>query len=148
MAEKKILIVDTDASHLDFLTQLFKPARFKIIRAKDGVEAHEKFNEERPDLVILEALLPRLHGFDLTKKLTQESRGEVPIIIITGLYKGSHYRHEAISSFGATDYFEKPYDKEKLLNTVLSLLNEEEEIQDELPDSEAIVQNLSKRIKK
>ena len=148
MAEKKLLIVDTDASHLDFLAQLFKPHRFKITRAKDGVEAHEKFKEERPDLVILEALLPRLHGFDLTKKLAQESRGEVPIIIITGLYRGVHYRHEAISSFGATDYFEKPYDKEKLLNTVLRLLNEEEEIRDELPDSEDIVQNLAKRIKK
>lgn len=148
MPEKKILIVDTDASHLDFLTQLFKPHRFKITRAKDGVEAQDKFKGDRPDLVILEALLPKLHGFDLTKKITQETRGEVPVIIITGLYRGTSYRHEAISSFGAKEYFEKPYDKEKLLNTVLSLLDEEEEIQDELPDSEAIVAHLTKRIKK
>ena len=148
MADKKILIVDTDASHLDFLAQLFKPHRFKIVRAKDGIEAQDKFKEERPDLVILEALLPKLHGFDLTKKITQETRGEVPVIIVTGLYRGSHYRHEAISSFGAKEYFEKPYDKEKLLAAVLSMLNEEEEIQDELPDSDAIVEHLSKRIKK
>lgn len=148
MPDKKILIVDTDASHLDFLAQLFKPHRFKVTRAKDGVEAQDKFKEERPDLVILEALLPKLHGFDLTKKITQETRGEVPVIIITGLYRGPHYRHEAMSSFGAKEYFEKPYDKEKLLNTVLSLLDEEEEIQDDLPDSDAIVSHLAKRIKK
>jgi FixJ family two-component response regulator len=68
-------------------------------------------------------------------------------VIVTGLYRGAQYRHEAISSFGASDYFEKPYDSEKLLNSVLNLLNEEEEIEEDLPDSASIMEKLSQRIK-
>jgi DNA-binding response OmpR family regulator len=147
MAEKKILIVDYDVQSLESLAQIFKAYKLKIIKATDGLSAYEKFKSEKPDLVILEAILPKLHGFDLTKKISQESKGSVPIVIVTGLYRGAQYRHEAISSFGASDYFEKPYDSEKLLNSVLNLLNEEEEIEEDLPDSASIMEKLSQRIK-
>lgn len=147
MAEKKILIVDYDAQSLESLVQLFKAYKLKIIKATDGLSAYEKFKSEKPDLVILEAILPKLHGFDLTKKISQESKGSIPIVIVTGLYRGAQYKQEALSSFGASDYFEKPYDSEKLLSSVLNLLNEEEDIEEDLPDSDSIVEKLSKRIK-
>jgi DNA-binding response OmpR family regulator len=147
MAEKKILIVDYDAQSLESLVQLFKAYKLKIIKATDGLSAYEKFKSEKPDLVILEAILPKLHGFDLTKKISQESKGSIPIVIVTGLYRGAQYKEEALSSFGASDYFEKPYDSEKLLSSVLNLLNEEEDIEEDLPDSDSIVEKLSKRIK-
>jgi DNA-binding response OmpR family regulator len=147
MAEKKILIVDYDAQSLESLVQLFKAYKIKIIKAADGLSAYEKFKSEKPDLVILEAILPKLHGFDLTRRISQESKGSIPIVIVTGLYRGAQYKHEALSSFGASDYFEKPYDGEKLVSSVLNLLNEEEDIEEDLPDSASIVEKLSQRIK-
>ncbi|MGB8953173.1 MAG: response regulator [Candidatus Aminicenantales bacterium] len=147
MAEKKILIVDYDSQSLQALSSLFRPHNFQILTATDGVSAYEKFVSEKPDLVLMEAILPKLHGFDLTKKITQESRGSVPVIIVTGLYKGPQYRHEALANYGASEYFEKPYDQGKLINSVLSLLKEKVDIWLELPDPDTVVEHLARRLK-
>jgi DNA-binding response OmpR family regulator len=147
MTEKKILIVDYDPTSLNLLVQMFEPGRFQVIQATDGQSAYEKFKEDKPDVVILEAILPKMHGFDLTKRISEDSRGRVPVIIVTGLYRGPQYRMEALSTFGAADYFEKPVDKEKLLRTVSSLLSEEEEIEEDLPGVDQVLQALSLRLK-
>jgi DNA-binding response OmpR family regulator len=147
MTDKKILIVDYDSGILESLSSFFEPYKFQIIKASDGQSAYEKFKKEKPDVVILEAILPKIHGFDLTKRISEETHGRVPVIIVTGLYRGPQYRLEALSTFGASDYFEKPVDKEKLLRSVMTLLEEEEDIEEDLPDSEAIIRDLSQRIK-
>jgi DNA-binding response OmpR family regulator len=147
MADKKILIVDYDNSSLESLTRLFEPYKFQIIKAADGQAAYEKFREEKPDIIILEAILPKIHGFDLTKRISEETHGRVPVIIVTGLYRGPQYRLEALSTFGAADYFEKPVDRDRLLRSVMGLLEEEEDIEEDLPDSEDIIRNLSQRTK-
>jgi len=146
MTTKKILIVDFNPQNLEALVQLFKPYKFNIIKAMDGMEAYDKFKEEKPDLVILEAILPKLHGFELTEKITQETKGRIPVVIVTGVYRGPQYRHEALASFGAADYFEKPFDKEKLINSVLGLLKEEAEIWVDLPSPEAVTEFLTKKL--
>ena len=155
MAKKIILVADYDKRSLDSITQLFKPHNYEIISATDGVSAYEKFKTQMPDLVIIEGMLPRLHGFDLTQKIFQETKGETPVIIVTGVYKGPQYRNEAIRNLGASDYFEKPYDKSRLVKSVTSLLKddvevEEEEITDipDLPDAESVVEGLSQKLKK
>lgn len=145
MIDKKILIVDYDAVSLEILAGILEPCKFQIIKAADGQAAYEKFKEEKPDAVILEAILPKIHGFDLTKRITEESRGRVPVIIVTGLYRGPQYRLEALSTFGATDYFEKPVDKERLVRTVMSLLSEEEEIEEDLPHPDQVLRALAQR---
>jgi DNA-binding response OmpR family regulator len=147
MTDKKILIVDYDSASLDMMAGLFEPYRFQVIRAADGQSAYEKFKEEKPDVVVLEAILPKLHGFDLTKRIYEETHGRVPVIIVTGLYRGPQYRMEALSAFGAADYLEKPVDKEKLLRAVMNVLSEEEEIEEDLPSSEHVIAALSKRVK-
>lgn len=138
MPEKKVLIVDYDRNSLDSLVALLKPYEFKIITATDGQTAYELFQKEHPNCVILEAMLPKLHGFDLCQRIHEESKGETPVIIVTGLYKGPQYRQEALRSFGASAYFEKPYDRQKLISTVLDLIQEELEIKEELPSPEKV----------
>lgn len=147
MAEKKILIVDYDSKNVESLTKLLQPLKFQIIKASDGLAAYEKFKLEKPDLVILEAILPKLHGFDLTKRIAQESRGTVPVIIVTGLYRGSQYRHEALTTFGASDYFEKPIDNERLLHSIQSFLKEKLDIPLDLPEPQAVIDFLGKKLK-
>jgi DNA-binding response OmpR family regulator len=147
MIDKKILIVDFDASSLESLAAIFEPYNFQIIRAADGQAALEKFKEDKPDIVVLEAILPKIHGFDLSKRIFDETHGQVPVIIVTGLYRGPQYRMEALSAFGAADYLEKPVDKEKLLRSVMNLLSEDEEIEEDLPSSDHVIEALSRRIK-
>jgi DNA-binding response OmpR family regulator len=147
MADKKILIVDYDSQSLELMAGIFKGQKVQIIKAMDGQSAYDKFKSEKPNAVILEAILPKIHGFDLTKRISQETQGRVPVVIVTGLYRGPQYRHEALTSFGAADYFEKPVDKEKLAAVVMSLIQEEGDIDEDLPDPVAIIQGLSRRIK-
>jgi DNA-binding response OmpR family regulator len=144
MPEKKILIVDYDPKCLQALSSLFEHLGFQVIKAIDGKAAYEKFKSEKPDLIVLEAMLPKLHGFDLTQKIYQETKGSVPVIIVTGLYKGTQYRNEAIRTFGAADYFEKPYDDDKLVNSVRNLLKAEVEVGEDLPDPDSVLSSLSK----
>ena len=140
MSGKKILIVDYDAKNLESLERLFKANKLDVIKAADGIQAYEVFKKERPDLIVLEAMLPKLHGFDLTQKIYKETKGSVPLVIVTGLYKGPQYKNEALRSFGASDYFEKPYDKKRLLSSVLNLLHDEIEIGDDLPDPKTVLE--------
>jgi DNA-binding response OmpR family regulator len=148
MSEKKILIVDYDVKNLEHMSDLFAPHKLQIVTANDGQMAYEKYQEEKPDLVILEAMLPKLHGFDLTQKIYSETKGSVPIVIVTGLYKGAQYKNEALRSFGAADYFEKPFDDRQLVNSVMNLLSDEIDIEEDLPDPDTVLSYISQISKK
>ncbi len=154
MAGKKILIVDYDTKSIDFLSKLFEAHKIEVMTAMDGVDAYEKFKADEPDLVLLEAMLPRMHGFDLAQKIYQDTKGRVPVIIITAVYKGHQYRNEAIRTFGVSDYYEKPYDQDKLVNRVLSLIGEREEVEEDiseipgLPDPDSVIETLTEMLKK
>ena len=146
MADKKVLIVDYDARSVETITRLLSPYGVRVETASDGLTAWEKYLLEKPDLVVLEAILPKLHGFDLTKRIVQESQGSVPVIIVTGLYRGPQYRHEALTSFGAAEYFEKPLDEPRFLDCALGLLKERIDIRLDLPSADAIVDFLKKKL--
>ena len=147
MAEKKILIVDNDPVCLEDMAKMVGGHRFQVLKACDGQEGYETFLAEKPDLVVLEALLPRIHGFDLTRKISLETQGRVPVIIVTGLYRGPQYRHEALSECGAAEYFEKPLDAERFRAVVRQLVHDEEDIDEDLPDSNSILESLSRWIR-
>lgn len=146
VADKKVLLVDYDAAALDGLAALFEPAGFAVTRAADGLSAWEKYQMERPDLVVLEAILPRLHGFDLTKRIAQDSRGGVPVIIVTGLYRGPQYRHEALTAFGAAEFLEKPVDGARLLQAARDLLRDKADVGLDLPTTDEIAAFLQRRL--
>lgn len=145
LSEKKILVVDYDAASLDSLAKLLKEKKFRVVTASDGKAGYELFTAEKPDLVVLEAMLPKLHGFDLTRKISQETQGRVPVVIITGLYKGPQYRREATNGMGAAEYFEKPLDLAAFIAAIRRLLHDEDDIDEELPDSNAVIEALSRR---
>jgi DNA-binding response OmpR family regulator len=146
VADKKVLVVDYDPRSVETIIRLLKPYGVRAETASDGLTAWEKYILEKPDLVVLEAILPKLHGFDLTKRIVQESQGAVPVLIVTGLYRGPQYRHEALTSFGAAEYFEKPLDEPRFLDCALGLLKERMDIRLDLPNADAIVDFLKKKL--
>jgi TonB family protein len=122
MKNEKILVVEFEENSLNSLLQLLESEGFDVVTAKDGHEGLLKFESENPDLVILEPMLLKLHGFDLCRKITKDSPKKTPVVITTGFYKGEHYKAEAIETFGASAFFEKPYQNEELLTTIHDLL--------------------------
>jgi len=119
---KKILIIDFDEENLNVLKNQLEMERFNVITAKDGLSGFEKFEKEKPDLVIIEAFLPKLNGIQLCKKIISESENKIPIILITGIYKGLKFRELVAKEVNFSAFFEKPLDIEKLLVEINKLL--------------------------
>jgi TonB family protein len=126
MRYKKILIVDFDATSLDTLSEFLKEEGFQVIKAKDGQSGLEKFESERPDLLILEPMIPKIHGFDLCKNIANDSGKETPIIFTTEFYGEEQCKKEASRPSTLTAFFRKPYRKEEILSSVLDLLKQRE----------------------
>lgn len=131
MKEKKVLIVDFDEASLVVLSDLINEEGFKAVAVTDGLAGYEKFKAEDFDLVILEPMLPKLHGFELCKKIIQDPLKKVPIIVLTGIYREPTCKAEAIQVYGASAFFTKPWNKEELRAKVLELLAATRDKEDE-----------------
>ena len=118
---KNILLVEYDESTIQAIKELFHTPAFEVAIASDGEAAKQLLRDRHFDLMITAAMLPRFHGFNLSLAVSQEHPG-IKIIIISAIYKGLEYRHQATTQYRANDFFEKPLEKERLRKRVLELL--------------------------
>ena len=118
---KNILLVEYDESTIHAVRELFPPPVFEVVIASDGETAKQLLRDRSFDLMITAAMLPRFHGFNLALAVSQEYPG-IKIIVISAIYKGLEYRHQAITQYRANDFFEKPLERERLRGRVLELL--------------------------
>ncbi len=125
--KKKILLVFFEAFKLKEIKDLLEKQDFQVVIAFDGAEGYEMFKEEKPDLVVTEALLPKVHGFELCKRIRTDSEMKTPVLIVTGTYKGIKFKTEAISKYYANEFVEYPFDENEFLNTVKNILYPKEE---------------------
>lgn len=126
MTKNKILLIDFDNEFLKFLSRALSQEGYEIQTATDGLAGFEKFSEFQPDLVIMEAMLPKFHGFELCSRITSHPTKKAPVIIVTGIYKDSVYKTEALKSLGASAFLEKPLNLETLLTRVYELIGKPE----------------------
>lgn len=125
MPDYTILLIDYDPRSVESIKAALKVARFRVAVAHDGEAAIEAFNAIRPDLTLVEAMLPKKHGFDVCRELKETEHGAAhPVVIITAVYKGRKYRQEAFHKHRCDEYLEKPIDEATLLETVRRLLPE------------------------
>jgi DNA-binding response OmpR family regulator len=123
MPDYKILVVDYEPRGLQQLREPLEKAGYTIRVAKDGLRAIEIFNETQPDLTVLEAMLPKKHGFEVCQEIKKTPHGTTtPVIIVTSVYKGRRYRTQALHHYGCDEYLEKPVPPDVLLETVRRLL--------------------------
>ncbi len=122
MGAKKILIVDFDQEFLKFLSEFLRNEGFAVITAADGSAGLEMHKSEFPDVVITEAMLPKLHGFELCSRISHSASRKTPVIIVTGVYRDTVYKTEAMHTFGAAAYFEKPLDTDDLMTSLRKIL--------------------------
>jgi len=126
MSKKKILLIDFDTEFLKFLSRHLQEDGFEVITANDGVAGFEKFSELAPDLVIMEAMLPKFHGFELCSRITSHPTKKSHVIIVTSIYKDVAYKTEALKNLGASAYFEKPLNLEELMKKVYEIVGRPE----------------------
>lgn len=125
---KKILIADDEPDILYLAKSALESEGYKIITARNGAEALEKARTELPDLLILDGMMPKVHGFEVAKKVKdlETSIGNPyrpKVIIMTGVYKSEAYKIEAWKDFKVDDYIYKPFDMDDLVKRVKKQLD-------------------------
>lgn len=121
---RKILVIDDDPDIRDVLTMILESGGYKVTTAKYGAEGLEKIKEEKPDLVILDLIMPGMGGFAVYKKLKDPSRPEwndIRILILTSVREESsraQFERETGSQLAVDDYIEKPISPAVILERV------------------------------
>ncbi|HZR07610.1 MAG TPA: response regulator [Myxococcales bacterium] len=120
----RILAVDDDPDILRILDRTLRSAGYLVEQARDGREAEQKLKAGRYDLVVLDAMLPHVHGFEICARLKASPRTRtLPVILVSAVYRGWRYAHDARETFGADDYLEKPFHIPELLRRVEARLS-------------------------
>jgi len=122
MSNKLILVVDDDPDLVESVSMKLEAAEFRVQKAYDGIEAMERIKEERPDLVILDVMMPRKNGYQLCNELkTSEDYSGIVVVLLTAVadaVTSTSYTHQDGKSTLADDYVPKPIELNRLLQIV------------------------------
>jgi DNA-binding response OmpR family regulator len=116
---KRVLIVEDDPSLLSGLKDVLSFKSYEILMANDGETGYEVALKEKPDLIILDIMLPMMDGFTFCAKLREEGN-ETPILMLTA--RGNEHEKIKGLDIGADDYVTKPFSLPELLARVRALL--------------------------
>jgi DNA-binding response OmpR family regulator len=124
-AGKVILVVDDEPDIRRMLKRLLTTRGHRVIEADRGLYALRMVKEHHPDLIVLDAMLPEVHGFDIARRIKNSTRyGHIPIIMVSAVYRGWRYAEDLKQSCGVDHYIEKPFRIAELTAAVEECLNQ------------------------
>jgi DNA-binding response OmpR family regulator len=124
----KILVVDDDPEIREAIGIVLEANGYKVVTAEDGIDGLNKLKDEKPDLMILDLLMPRLDGFGVCKELKDPrwaKYGHIPIIILSSVREDAskrRYELETGLQLDVDDYVEKPIEHTILLERIGKIL--------------------------
>ena len=116
---QKVLVVDDEQSIVTLLKYNIEQAGYQVIVAYDGVQALEKVNEEKPDLVVLDVMLPEKDGIEVCKTIRSD-KNQVPILMLTA--RDDEFDRVLGLELGADDYMTKPFSPREVVARVKAIL--------------------------
>jgi DNA-binding response OmpR family regulator len=120
---KKILLVDDSATVLLMERMILAKSQFDVVEAHDGQDGVDKALAEKPDLILMDVVMPRMNGFEAVRRLREEeSTRTIPIIMVTT--RGELESVESGYAAGCSEYITKPIDGLELLTKVRSCLGQ------------------------
>ncbi len=118
---KKILIIEDDPGTTRFLVYTLEQEGYKVLSVADGLEGLKKAQDEHPDLIILDVMLPGMDGYEVCHRLRQKSETlTVPVLMVSG--RARQDDKNVGLRMGADDYLSKPVDPQMILAKVETLL--------------------------
>ena len=118
MANEKIMIVDDDVNICELVRLYLEKEKYSVVIVNDGLEAVSTFAEVKPDLVVLDIMLPGLDGWQVCRKIRSSSN--VPIIMLSA--KGETFDKVLGLELGADDYVVKPFETKEVLARIKAVL--------------------------
>jgi CheY-like chemotaxis protein len=123
---KKILVVDDEPEIRTMIKRLLMAKGHVVFEAGRGLLALQMVKQHSPDLIVLDAMLPELHGFDIARRIRgSEKYGWIPIIMVSAVYKGWEVREDVKRQYGVHEYLEKPFKTVALIDAVERALAEQ-----------------------
>ncbi len=117
----RVLIADDEPNQLELLSYNLSQSGFEVIRAEDGQQALEMIEDHRPDLVILDWMMPNMSGIDVCRTLRSRSETKLlPVILLSA--RGEEGDKTLGLDVGADDYISKPFSPRELISRVKALL--------------------------
>jgi CheY-like chemotaxis protein len=125
---KKILIVDDEVEQIEFSSIVLESSGYTPISAMEGKEGMKKVRAEKPDLILLDIMMPERGGIGMYQELKRdEETKDIPVIIVTGIARGRHFEDIIVrqdQDIPAPDgYIEKPMNADAMLKMVSDLLS-------------------------
>ena len=118
MNDARVLLVDDEPMVREVLTRYLEHDGYHVVTAGDGEQALERFGEHRPDLVLLDLMLPRIDGLEVFRRMREI--GDVPVIMITA--RGQETDRIVGLDLGADDYVAKPLSPREVVSRVRAVL--------------------------
>lgn len=119
---KLVLIIDDDDGVRDLLTFLVKKEGFRADVAVDGEDGFQKAERLKPDLILLDLMMPRYGGFEVLRQLQGSELSRIPIVIVTGRYTDRSTAEMIRQESNVVDFLEKPLKPQVLASTLERLL--------------------------
>ncbi|HLF94327.1 MAG TPA: response regulator [Planctomycetota bacterium] len=125
---KKILVVDDTKSIREIVAYLLRSRGCDVIESGDGLDAWEKATTQSPDLIVLDAMIPKKTGFEICEQLKKDDRWKkIPILMLTAITRDSGKTDEYWREKShADDFMSKPFKAAELVERVLRLLGPDE----------------------
>ncbi len=126
--KKKILVADDEGIIRGIVKELLTPAGYDILEASDGEEALKLTHSERPDLIVLDLVMPKITGFDVIREIRKDRRiRNTPILIVSGVVHGQA-SNELLRSYEIAGFIAKPNMIKTLLSRVQEILSKQTEV--------------------
>ncbi len=120
------LVIEDDPAIAKLMATLLGLRGLEVKLATDGQEGLRLLKRERPRLVVIDGMLPGVHGFDIVRRMRASSSfREVPVIIVTAEHRGWEYAEDLRTNFGVEHYLEKPFETGRFLRALDSVLGHE-----------------------
>ena len=123
MAKGRILVVDDEIYIVHILDFSLGMEGYEVITALDGEQALEKARAEKPDLIVLDIMMPKLDGYETCKRLKADAATkDIPVILLSA--KGRNVDQKVGFEVGADDYITKPFSPRKLVERINAILGQ------------------------
>lgn len=107
---RKVLVVDDSDDIRQLLVRVFREKGYEVFESARGLDALQKVRDHVPDVLILDAMLPEVHGFDICRRIKGSRRyGHVPVIMVSAIYRGWRFAEDLRRSYGVDEFLEKPF---------------------------------------
>ena len=145
--DRVVLIVDDEDDIRRMLRRVLTERDVRVVEASRGTEALQMVRDHTPDVILLDAMLPEIHGFDICRRIKGSKKyGHIPIIMVSAVYRGWRFAEDLKQSYGVTDFLEKPFKISDVISAVERALDGHEAEEESESLSEEAMSCLSQGI--